>query len=38
MTVDDVDEAALRAACDRRFALGETLGGALGQVTPTTTG
>ena len=38
MTVDDLDEAALRAACDGRFALGETLGEALGQVMAATTG
>jgi putative radical SAM enzyme (TIGR03279 family) len=38
MTVDDLDEAALRAACDGRFALGETLGEAIAKVTPTMAG
>ena len=32
MTVDDLDEAALRAACGGRFALGETLAAALAAV------
>lgn len=38
LTVDDLDEAALRAACHGRFALGETLSEAVAQVTVAMTG